>query len=221
MGWNKVWEDVFQKHEWGKYPSESLIRFVAKNFYSKNRAKIRILEVGCGPGANVWYMAREGFCVCGIDGSSTAIDRAKQRLKKEHLKANLITGDAASLPYLENYFDAVVDNECLAHNSKKDTENILREICRVLKKGGLFYSRTFTSKVYLGHSHKKTGSFEYYDVSDGPFAGRGLVRVINREGIRVLYGKFFQIASIDKHEYTLNNELTKISEWVIVCQNKG
>ena len=60
--WNKVWEKVFRENEWGKYPSESLIRFVARNFYkADDRFAVKILEVGCGTGANLWYMLREGF----------------------------------------------------------------------------------------------------------------------------------------------------------------
>lgn len=50
MVWDPVWEDIFLKHSWGKYPAEDLIRFIARNFYSvPSRSEINILEVGCGP----------------------------------------------------------------------------------------------------------------------------------------------------------------------------
>ena len=35
MSWDPVWENVFQNQSWGKYPSENLVRFVARNFYNK------------------------------------------------------------------------------------------------------------------------------------------------------------------------------------------
>ncbi|EAL1485109.1 SAM-dependent methyltransferase, partial [Campylobacter coli] len=45
------WENIFSNKEWGKYPSENLIRFIARNFYNvKNRNEIRILELGLGTG---------------------------------------------------------------------------------------------------------------------------------------------------------------------------
>ena len=60
MSWDATWEEVFRQQEWGKYPGEDLIRFVARNFYNvEKRSDIKILEVGCGPGANLWFIARE------------------------------------------------------------------------------------------------------------------------------------------------------------------
>ena len=218
MSWDSVWDKVFQEQEWGKYPGESLIRFVARNFYNKDRKNIRLLEVGCGPGANVWYMAREGFRAYGMDGSATAIQKAKRRLKAEGLKARLVTGDINHLPYPKHYFDAVIDNECLAHNPRKNTEKILKEIQRVLKPNGLLYSRTFTSQVYIGLTQKKIGPLEYTHVSDGPFANRGFVRLMDKKGIKELYGQFFKIFSMDRLEYTQNNQEMKISEWIITGQ---
>src|SRR5438105_645758 len=82
--WDPVWEDIFKSQPWGRYPGEDLIRFVARNFYkAPSRSSVRILEVGCGPGANLWYMAREGFSVFGIDGAPTALELARLRLDRE------------------------------------------------------------------------------------------------------------------------------------------
>ncbi|ECL6467391.1 SAM-dependent methyltransferase, partial [Campylobacter jejuni] len=56
----KIWEQIFSKKEWGKYPSENVIRFIARNFYNvQDRSKINILELGFGTGANLWFCAKE------------------------------------------------------------------------------------------------------------------------------------------------------------------
>jgi 2-polyprenyl-3-methyl-5-hydroxy-6-metoxy-1,4-benzoquinol methylase len=96
--WHQVWEQVFLSQAWGKYPSEDLIRFVARNFYkSEDRSRVKILEVGCGPGANLWFFAREGFSFSGVDGSAAAIEQATARLDAEVLgwreRGSLHVGD--------------------------------------------------------------------------------------------------------------------------------
>lgn len=221
MSWDGAWEKVFNDQEWGKYPAENLIRFVARNFYKKDRKTVKILEVGCGPGANIWYLAREGFDVSGLDGSKTAIEQAKSRLSKEGLKADLRQGDIVHLPYNDMVFDAVIDCECISCNSGENSGKILAEIKRVLKVSGLFYSRTFTDEMYIGKTRKELGNLEYTDISDGPFRGKGLQRLVDRKGIEPLYGKYFSILSVDKMDETQNNQAMKISEWIIACKKEG
>ena len=84
MTWDPVWENLFSSGNWGQYPGEDLIRFVARNFYAvADRSATRILEVGCGPGANLWFLAREGFAAHGIDGSPSAVAKSRSRLDRE------------------------------------------------------------------------------------------------------------------------------------------
>jgi 2-polyprenyl-3-methyl-5-hydroxy-6-metoxy-1,4-benzoquinol methylase len=87
--WNPIWENIFLAQNWGKYPEESLIQFIARNFYETDRRGIRILEIGCGPGANIWYLSRENFNVYGIDRNKTAINIAKRRIEEDHNSATL------------------------------------------------------------------------------------------------------------------------------------
>lgn len=101
----KDWEKLYRKRFYAKYPHGPLIRFIAKNFYHcKNKKKIKILELGCGSGANIWYLAREGFTVYGIDTSATAIRWANTFLSQDNLHAILKIGEVTSLPYKDKFF---------------------------------------------------------------------------------------------------------------------
>lgn len=80
---SEEWEAIHATQEWGKYPSESVIRFVARNFYKYEREKIKILDFGCGVGANTWFLARERFDVYAFDGSESAIRKAKKYLENK------------------------------------------------------------------------------------------------------------------------------------------
>ncbi len=217
MAWDPVWEDVFKNNEWGRYPGEDVVRFVARNYYRRERPAVKILEVGCGPGANIWYIAREGFAAYGIDGSATAIARCRQRLAAEGLTATLHVGDIADLPYPDDMFDAVLDVECLCCNDRKTSAAIIAEIKRVLKPKGKFYSRTFSDDMFVGRSPQNVADLEYCTVNEGPLEGKGFVRLTDRKTIDDLYGSMLPIETIERASHTRDNEHQHIVEWQITC----
>jgi SAM-dependent methyltransferase len=219
MTWDPVWDDVFSQAKWGSYPSEHLVRFMARTYRHADPSKIKVLEIGCGPGANVWYMAREGFLVTGLDGSPVAIEQAKQRFAQEGLNANLRVGDAGNLEDPDDTYDAVVDVECLCANSREAARGILREVRRVLKPGGKLFSQTFTDRMPVGQAAKKLGPGEYTDAVGWPFEGKGFIRLETLEGIRDLYG-VLEVESVDEAEYSIGNGAHRVSEWLVIC-SKG
>lgn len=221
MPWDPIWEDVFKSNAWGQYPDLSVIRFVARNFYKvEDRSTIKILELGSGTGANLWYLAREGFDVYGIDGSESGVSRSIEKLSLEGLSASVEVGDINNLfdVYQENYFDAIIDIECLCCNTMLESINILKTANEILKPGGLLLSKTFSNQTFIGENPTIVGEMEYSHVDNGPLSGHGFVRLIDNVGIEEMYLKTFKRVSIDTVEYSLNDNTMKISEWVVVGQ---
>jgi 2-polyprenyl-3-methyl-5-hydroxy-6-metoxy-1,4-benzoquinol methylase len=126
------------------YPNEAMIQFIALNWFSlgfEQRKSIRILEVGCGSGANLWMLAKEGFSVFGLDSSEAGLAIARDHLQgKWGVEANLECGSVTALSYEAGFFDAVIDVVTLQHLNLRDSESALSEIRRVLKPDGLFFS---------------------------------------------------------------------------------
>ena len=220
----QVWDDIFQQKEWGKYPPIALVKFIATNFYgATTRKDVKILEVGSGPGANLWYCAREGFSVYALDGSQTAIDRMIQRFKEEGLEDNLIdvqVGDYySSLDGIEdNTFDAVIDCESLYCNDFEKTRQIVKKIFDKLKKGGTLFSMTFADGTW-GTDGEEIG---YHGVRPqiGPLGGTGYGRYTTRNDIDEQYklGNN-QIINIERQDlYLMNQEVIK--EWLIEVQKQ-
>ena len=116
-----IWERIHETYSFGEYPTEHVIRFVARNYYNeRNRKNIKILDFGCGAGAHTWYLAREGFNTYAFDGSPSAVEKTKARLQQNGLEASLSVQDAVSIDYSENFFDAVIDNVCIYSNKMAD-----------------------------------------------------------------------------------------------------
>ncbi|WP_426252124.1 class I SAM-dependent methyltransferase [Paenibacillus pabuli] len=219
--WDQTWEEVFKSQEWGKYPSEDLIRFVARNFYKfEDREKIKVLEVGCGTGSNLWYVSREGFSIYGIDGSKTAIEKAKKRLDSELSKwsGELVIGDITSLPYEDEEFDAVIDNEAICANSYESSIKIYNEICRVLKTGGKMYSRTFATGSWGDGTGEKVG-YNTWLPNVGPSKDKGITRFSSKNDVEE-FMKNFNIEEMEKVSRSYNNLHDNVIEWIVTASKK-
>ena len=101
-----VWEEKYSQGHSERYPWDHVVSFVFRNYpRHKLRKDVKILEVGCGTGSNLWFAAREGFQVAGIDASPSAIAYAQQRFAADGLTGDLRQGDFTELPHESNSFD--------------------------------------------------------------------------------------------------------------------
>lgn len=214
---DQIWEHVHQSQEWGKYPSEEVIRFTARNFYKKDRQNIKLLDAGCGTGAVTWYLAREGFNVYAFDGSKTAIQKAAQRMKAEAVTAELSVSDATCLPYPDGYFDGVIDSVMICANSIDGIEKILSECYRVLKPGGLFFSTGLFRSETTGYgSGKLIEPNTFTDISTGCLNGRGTVHFFDHKEIKTLWHNTgFKNLLIDSMDRSQNGGKERISYFMV------
>ena len=100
----------------------------------------RILDLGCGTGRHVVYLARLGFDVSGFDVSPRALSMAEEWLHEEQLSAALCEHSMElPFPYADDFFDAVISTQVIHHNLVKDIMKTINEIERVLKPSGILF----------------------------------------------------------------------------------
>ena len=108
-----------------------------------DRKDLAVLEIGCGSGANLWMLAREGFSVHGVDLSLPALQLSREMLAGWQAgAAHLAQADMSNLPYAPGAFDLVIDvfsSYCL---TEAGFARCLADVVRVLKRGGRFFSYT-------------------------------------------------------------------------------
>lgn len=203
---SEEWEKIHSEQEWGRYPSETVIRFVARNYYKSRRNEIKILDFGCGAGANTWYLAREGFDVYAFDGSQSAVLKAEKYLQEEgYSSVHFDVMDGATITYEDNFFDCVIDNVCIYANTSECIEKMYEQVYRVLKKGG----RVFTSCFGVGTTGYDTGTCleegTYKNIECGVLSGRAIAHFFKKDEFRnVLEKAGFCNVYIDEMRYTDN-----------------
>ncbi len=139
----KQWNDIYKKEGKNyKYydimkPHQDIDR-VTRVFEGRNVR--RVLDLGCGAGRHIVYLARQGFNVYGIDIAAEGIKIAKESLREQNLKANLKIGNVFErLPYDDNFFDAIISVQVLHHGELNEIKDAIAEIERILRPKGILF----------------------------------------------------------------------------------
>jgi SAM-dependent methyltransferase len=134
----KAWDERFRKE--GKIfeePHEDMPGLAA---LLREKGAKTILDLGSGSGRHLVFLARNGFLVYGLDNSRAGIDIAGKWLKNEGLSASLCMQEMTEkLPYGDSFFDAVISVQVIHHARADVISNIVKELERVLKKGGVIF----------------------------------------------------------------------------------
>lgn len=145
----------------------------------------RVLDVGCGMGADVFDLAaRVGKAghVTGIDMSASLIEAARRRAEGHNLPVAFEVGDVQALQFEDAAFDAVRSERLLMH--VPDADRAVAEMARVLRPGGrmavfdMDWETQFCDSPHRETTRKITQSF--CDGMKNGWIGRSLPRLFRR-----------------------------------------
>lgn len=219
-----VWEEKYAAGHAERAPWDSVVSFIYR-YRPRDRApgETEILEVGCGPASNLWFAAREGFAVTGIDGSASAIGMAKKRFAGDGLAGRLDVGDFTSLPYEDASFDLAIDRAALTCAGTLSQKKALTEIHRVLRPGG----RLFYTPYADTHASKKAGApgpdDVIVDIGGGTLQGVGQIRFIARDEIAAFLPDSLwavEVIEYNTFEDLMNPAQGLHSAWKIIARKK-
>jgi ubiquinone/menaquinone biosynthesis C-methylase UbiE len=132
MDQREVWEKIAP--EWDKYRThrrEEAISFL------QNKTGL-VLDLGCANGRN---FTRIDGTIVGVDFSENMLKFAGKKAKDGEISAFLARGDALSLPFADDSFDAVLFANTLPSIKYNRHGKVMKEIVRVAKnKAAVFVS---------------------------------------------------------------------------------
>jgi SAM-dependent methyltransferase len=97
----------------------------------------RALDVGCGTGTNVVYLARHGWTAVGVDFASRAIAKARRRARDAGVadRCTFQVGDVTRLA-VTGPFDMALDIGCLHSIAVAGRAGYAAGVARVVRPGG-------------------------------------------------------------------------------------
>jgi len=104
-----------------------------------------VLDVGCGTGENILYLAERGFVATGIDGAPTAIKKARAKAKARGLDIRFEVADALDLSLPES-FDTVIDSGLFHVFSDDERTRFTASLGRVVRPGGTYFMMCFSER---------------------------------------------------------------------------
>jgi ubiquinone/menaquinone biosynthesis C-methylase UbiE len=144
-------------------------------------AGARVLELGCGAGVPITEHLARQYRVIGLDLSPGQLDLARRCVAA----AAFVRGDMATLSFASASFDAVVAFYAIIHVPRDEHGQVLAEVFRVLRPGGLLVltagageSADVVEEDWLGAPM----FFSHFD-------GQTTERLVSRAGFQVIDAK--------------------------------
>lgn len=139
------WEDTYKNEETITFSMEP--NMTIKEMEDLFFKEWKVLEVGCGEGQNVLYLAKQGYNnVDAFDLSENGITKLKKRCDVANVKINAFVDDLTTYEFDKQY-DLVMSFGTLHFVSKDDWKKFINKAKENTNVGGIHIMQIFTDVV--------------------------------------------------------------------------
>lgn len=192
MGFSSEWDRCYINNtQMSIWPWSDLVGLVhrhCKPIIAGGRG--RVLELGCGAGANIPLFLTLGMDYYAIEGSQTIVKQLHHHYPD--LVDKIQVGDFTLEQPFSHDFDVVVDRSALTHNNTASIRNALQNVSKSLKPGGIFIGSDWFSTNHDDSSwgERCDDEFTKTNHTKGQFAEIGKVHFSDEPHLRDLFSQF-------------------------------
>lgn len=117
-------------------------QFLEKRFPQKEG--LISIECGSGTGSTSLYFRKRGYHTVLFDASQKALEISRDNYKRECETGYAVRGDVLKMSFKNDVFDVVFSLGLLEHF--ENVSEVLKEMVRILKPGGLFFATIVTKR---------------------------------------------------------------------------
>ncbi len=192
MGFSNEWEKRYSNNThlsvWPWSDVVSLVHRHCKNFI--NAEDIKVLEFGCGAGANIPLFLSLGMKYFAVEGSATIVKQLHDRYPD--LREQISVGDfTVEQPY-GNGFKLLIDRASITHNNTESIKSALQIAYDALLPGGIYIGTDWFSTNHTCFNDGKATDdlLTRSDYINGQFAGVGKVHFSDEQHLKELFSNF-------------------------------
>jgi len=201
MGFSVEWEKTYQTGAHNSIWPWSEVVSLTNRYFRGDKSRLRVLELGCGAGANIPFFVSLNAEYCGIEGSATEV----QKLQKQYAvscgedecpptnrsRVALLEGDFTKALPFDGEFDLILDRSAVTHNATDDIRKAIVLAYEKLRKGGYYFGLDWFSTNDRAYSDD-TGLYDVIDdrtrvFHSGYFNGLGNVHFSDADHIQELF----------------------------------
>lgn len=193
MGFSNEWEQRYAANThlsvWPWSDVVSLVHRHCKHIINAGR-RGKVLEFGCGAGANIPLFLSLGMEYFAIEGSPTIVTQLHERYPD--MAEQISVGDFTIAQPYGDHFDLVVDRASICCNNTESIRSALHIAYDSLAPGGIFLGTDWYS---INHSDFFGGEiaedkYTRTNHKTGSFIGTGRVHFSDEEHLRELFSDF-------------------------------
>ena len=214
IGWDKTYR---QNRHLSIWPWSDLVSYVMR--YAKPATdKVRVLELGCGAGANIPFFDSLGVNYFSIESSNTIVTSLHKRFPQ--LTEQIVVGDfTETLP--NGTFDLIVDRAAVVCNRTEAIKLCLDRCYEKLNPNGKYVGIDwYSTECSAFHQSKEEDAWTRTKFPPGPFEGSGTrIHFSDKEHLIDLFSRF-KLLVLEHKLVTdeLQNEESVFASWNFVAE---
>lgn len=208
----KHWDDTWER--WGEdYSVNNCLVTNILKLFKNNLSDKKILEIGCGRGTDLIYLAQKGADVYGNDYSQKAVEIFLNLAKENKVKVSVSNENTLlGLKYPDNNFDLVFSQGVMEHF--EDPSRFIFESIRVVKPDGYLIidipQKFHPLTLYKYYLISKNKWFAGWETSYSIFELKTIAKLFGLQIVKIYYwgkhtNKNFLLNILDFTPFTSNN----------------
>jgi len=211
--WDQTYKDNAHQSIW---PWSNLVSLVMR--YARPSSTSRVLELGCGAGANIPFFEWLKVDYHSIEGSETIVKMLQENFPV--YKDTLVAGDFTKPFPFEGQFDLIVDRASITHNSTTAIKRAVGEVYKSLKPGGQYIGINWFSTDHYCYKLGEQADDVYTrtKINAADFSGLGNVHFSDEGHLRDLFKDFeLEFLTQEKVQHFEPNKYMR-SSWDIIVK---